>query len=481
LHLQLLHVPELVGATLAVLETMNGNVLIVEDQFIEANHIQMVLEKAGYTVIAIAHEVRTALEIIDQQVPDLVLLDIYLKGKLTGIDLARVLRKRNIAFVYLSANSSKEILDAAKSTQPYGFLVKPFREKDILVTLDIAHYLHQQKAELSKPQPPLNIPANTTLPAIVGNSPVLLQVMEKVRIAAPSDVSVLILGESGTGKEKIAESIHNLSTRRKHPFVRVNCAALPPALIESELFGHEKGAFTGASERRSGKFEMAQKGTIFLDEIGEMSLPMQVKLLHVLQEKQIDRIGGKTPVDLDIRIIAATNRNLEKEVAEGRFRLDLYYRLNVFPVTLPPLRERREDIMLLAAHFVQVYAKKFGKVVSGFSPAASTQLMSYDWPGNIRELQHLVERSVLMCPGDTISSVSLTNDRNLKISADEGTLKVKSMEEVERDHISQILLQCNGRIAGTGGAAELLGLNVSTLNSRMKKLGIVKGARFFAK
>jgi two-component system response regulator HydG len=460
---------------------MNGNVLIVEDQFIEANHIQMVLEKAGYTVIAIAHEVRTALEIIDQQVPDLVLLDIYLKGKLTGIDLARVLRKRNIAFVYLSANSSKEILDAAKSTQPYGFLVKPFREKDILVTLDIAHYLHQQKAELSKPQPPLNIPANTTLPAIVGNSPVLLQVMEKVRIAAPSDVSVLILGESGTGKEKIAESIHNLSTRRKHPFVRVNCAALPPALIESELFGHEKGAFTGASERRSGKFEMAQKGTIFLDEIGEMSLPMQVKLLHVLQEKQIDRIGGKTPVDLDIRIIAATNRNLEKEVAEGRFRLDLYYRLNVFPVTLPPLRERREDIMLLAAHFVQVYAKKFGKVVSGFSPAASTQLMSYDWPGNIRELQHLVERSVLMCPGDTISSVSLTNDRNLKISADEGTLKVKSMEEVERDHISQILLQCNGRIAGTGGAAELLGLNVSTLNSRMKKLGIVKGARFFAK
>jgi DNA-binding NtrC family response regulator len=481
LHLQLLHVPELVGATLAVLETMNGNVLIVEDQFIEANHIQMVLEKAGYTVIAIAHEVRTALEIIDQQVPDLVLLDIYLKGKLTGIDLARVLRKRNIAFVYLSANSSKEILDAAKSTQPYGFLVKPFREKDILVTLDIAHYLHQQKAELSKPQPPLNIPANTTLPAIVGNSPVLLQVMEKVRIAAPSDVSVLILGESGTGKEKIAESIHNLSTRRKHPFVRVNCAALPPALIESELFGHEKGAFTGASERRSGKFEMAQKGTIFLDEIGEMSLPMQVKLLHVLQEKQIDRIGGKTPVDLDIRIIAATNRNLEKEVAEGRFRLDLYYRLNVFPVTLPPLRERREDIMLLAAHFVQVYAKKFGKVVSGFSPAASTQLMSYDWPGNIRELQHLVERSVLMCPGDTISSVSLTNDRKLKISADEGTLKVKSMEEVERDHISQILLQCNGRIAGTGGAAELLGLNVSTLNSRMKKLGIVKGARFFAK
>jgi two-component system response regulator HydG len=159
LHLQLLHVPELVGATLAVLETMNGNVLIVEDQFIEANHIQMVLEKAGYTVIAIAHEVRTALEIIDQQVPDLVLLDIYLKGKLTGIDLARVLRKRNIAFVYLSANSSKEILDAAKSTQPYGFLVKPFREKDILVTLDIAHYLHQQKAELSKPQPPLNLPS----------------------------------------------------------------------------------------------------------------------------------------------------------------------------------------------------------------------------------------------------------------------------------------------------------------------------------
>lgn len=457
---------------------MNGKVLIVEDQFIEANHIQMVLEKAGYTVIAIAHDVRSALEIIDGEVPDLVLLDIYLKGNLTGIDLARVLRKRNIAFVYLSANSSKQILDAAKSTQPYGFLVKPFREKDILVALDIAHYLHQQKAELSKPQPPLNIPVNTPLPVIVGNSPGLLEVMEKVRIAAPSDVSVLILGESGTGKEKIAESIHNLSDRRTHPFVRVNCAALPPALIESELFGHEKGAFTGASERRSGKFELAQKGTIFLDEIGEMSLSMQVKLLHVLQEKQIERIGGKAPVDLDIRIIAATNRNLEKEVAEGRFRLDLYYRLNVFPVTLPPLRERQDDIMPLAIHFLQIFALKFGKAVTGFSPSVSKQLMSHAWPGNIRELQHLVERSVLMCSGDTITGVGLINDSKIQISQEEGNLKVKSMEEVERDYIVQVLRQCNGRIAGTGGAAELLGLHVSTLNSRMKKLGITRGSWF---
>ncbi|MBO9611380.1 MAG: sigma-54-dependent Fis family transcriptional regulator [Dyadobacter sp.] len=458
---------------------MNSKVLIVEDQFIEANHIQMVLEKAGYTIIAIAHDVRSALEIIDGELPDLVLLDIYLKGNQTGIDLARILRKRNIAFVYLSANSSKEILDAAKSTQPYGFLVKPFREKDILVTLDIAHYLHQQKTELSKPQPPLNIPANTPFSAIVGNSSGLLEVMEQVRIAAPSDVSVLILGESGTGKEKIAQSIHNLSDRRKHPFVRVNCAALPSALIESELFGHEKGAFTGASERRTGKFELAQKGTIFLDEIGEISLSMQAKLLHVLQEKQIDRIGGKTPINLDIRIIAATNRNLEKEVAEGRFRLDLYYRLNVFPITLPPLRERRDDIMPLAVHFIQIFAARFGKEVSGFSPSVSKQLMSYDWPGNIRELQHLVERSVLMCSGDTITSVGLLNDSKMKIATGDGTAKVKSMEEMERDYIVQILGQCNGRVSGSGGAAELLGLNVSTLNSRMKKLGI-KGSRFFA-
>lgn len=458
---------------------MNGKVLIVEDQYIEANHIQMVLEKAGCTVIAIAHDVRSALEIIDGQIPDLVLLDIYLKGNLTGIDLARVLRKRNIAFVYLSANSSKEILDAAKSTQPYGFLVKPFREKDILVTLDIAHYLHQQKKELSKPQPLLHIPADTQLPTIIGNSPAISEVMDKVHIAAPSDVSVLILGESGTGKEKIAESIHNLSYRRKQPFVRVNCAALPASLIESELFGHEKGAFTGASERRSGKFEMAQKGTIFLDEIGEMSLSMQVKLLHVLQEKQIDRIGGKTPIDLDIRIIAATNRNLEKEVAEGRFRLDLYYRLNVFPITLPPLRERREDIMPLAVYFVRMFATKFGKIVSGFSPSVSKQLVDYDWPGNIRELQHLVERSVLMSPGDIITTINLQNDSKLEVPRTEANSKVKSMEEVERDYIVQILQQCNGRIAGPGGAAELLALNVSTLNSRMKKLGIIKGSRFF--
>ncbi|SDE10928.1 DNA-binding transcriptional response regulator, NtrC family, contains REC, AAA-type ATPase, and a Fis-type DNA-binding domains [Dyadobacter soli] len=459
---------------------MNGKVLIVEDQFIEANHIQMVLEKAGYTVIAIAHDVRSALEIIDVTLPDLVLLDIYLKGNLTGIDLARVLRKRDIAFVYLSANSSREILDAAKSTQPYGFLVKPFREKDILVTLDIAHYLHQQKSELSKPQPPLDIPVNSALPTIVGSSPGLLEVMEKVRIAAPSDVSVLILGESGTGKEKIAESIHKLSDRRKHPFVRVNCAALPAALIESELFGHEKGAFTGASERRSGRFELAQNGTIFLDEIGELTLSMQAKLLHVLQEKQIDRIGGKTPIDLDIRIIAATNRNLEKEVAEGRFRLDLYYRLNVFPVALPPLRERKDDIMPLAIYFVQIFAAKFGKSVSGFSPSVSRQLVSYDWPGNIRELQHLIERSVLMSSGDTINGISLLNNAKAEISPEGGASKIKSMEEMERDYIIQILKKCSGRIAGTGGAAELLGLNVSTLNSRMKKLGINKSTTFFA-
>lgn len=459
---------------------MKGKVLIVEDQFIEANHIQMVLEKAGYTVIGIAHDVRSALDTVAIEVPDLVLLDIYLKGNLTGIDLARVLQKKNIAFVYLSANSSKDILDAAKSTQPYGFLVKPFREKDILVTLDIAQYLHEQKAVFSKPQPPARVPVGEPLTAVVGNSPALLQVLEKVRIAAPSDVSVLILGESGTGKEKIAESLHNLSERRKHPFIRVNCAALPPTLIESELFGHEKGAFTGASERRIGKFEMAQKGTIFLDEIGEMSLSMQVKLLHVLQERQIDRIGGTAPIKLDTRIVAATNRNLEKEVAEGRFRLDLYYRLNVFPVTLPPLRERKEDILLLAAHFLAIFSAKLRKTVSGFSPSVAKQLTSYHWPGNIRELQHLIERSVLMCQDDTITSIGLLNDVKVEVPADRGTSKIKSMEEVERDYIINVLHQCNGRVAGAGGAAELLGLNVSTLNSRMKKLGIVKGETFFA-
>lgn len=469
---------------------MNQKILIVEDQFIEANNLQMILERAGYQVCTIAHSVSMALEIIDEEQPDLVLLDIYLQGPLTGIDLAHVLKEKNIAFVYLSANSNPETLEAAKATRPYGFLVKPFREKDVLVTLNIAYYLHEHSLEASlRREPGLQLMkpsassevrvvagSSTQTPfseGIIGRSESLGQVLNLLQIVAPSETSVLILGESGTGKEKIAQSIHTLSPRKTKPLIKVNCATLPAALIESELFGHEKGAFTGATDRRIGKFEQAEGGTIFLDEIGEMPPDLQVKLLRVLQEKEIERIGGRNTIRINVRVIAATNRNLEEEVAGGRFRIDLYYRLNVFPILLPPLRERKEDIPLLADHFVHLYARKAGKKITGLSDRALKSLMHYHWPGNIRELENLIERSVLLSNGTNIEDIPIPTVRLEEIAnLNGGTQHTKTMEENERDHIQLVLAQCNGKVAGPNGAAERLGIPVSTLNSRMKKLGI---------
>lgn len=458
---------------------MKKKILIVEDQFIEANNLQMILEKAGYRVCGIARSVPVALDIIGQETPDLVLLDIFLQGELTGIDLAKKLREKNIAFVYLSANSNQKTLDEAKVTRPYGFLVKPFREKDILVTLDIAWYLHEQnrasrqlQEEVKKQMlPPSGVEEFKT---IVGQSKPLKKVLEAISLVAPSDTSVLLLGESGTGKEKVADCIHAMSHRRSKPFIKVNCAALPSTLIESELFGHERGAFTGAMERRIGKFEQATGGTIFLDEIAEMPLETQVKLLRVLQEKEIGRIGGADTIKVNVRIIAATNRNLEKEVAEGRFRMDLYYRLYVFPIVLPPLRERKDDIPLLAKHFIHHYSTKSGKRITSIAETAMEQLLEYHWPGNIRELENMMERTVVLTKTEVINTVSLPEISKKDAGFFLRDQPIKTIEENERDHILSALKKCNGKVSGEGGAAELLNIRVSTLNSRMKKLGIRK-------
>jgi DNA-binding NtrC family response regulator len=461
-------------------------ILIVEDQFIEANNLQEMLETAGYRVSGIARSVAKALAIIGQHKPDLVLLDIFLQGPLTGIDLAKILRERNIPFVYLSANSNRNTLEAAKATHPYGFLVKPFREKDVLVMLEIAWYLHGNSMESMnrKKSEEMGSPSLLATDAtgesvfygIIGKSQKLQNVFNHVRIVAPSDTSVLILGENGTGKERIAECIHELSPRRAKSMIKVNCAALPPTLVESILFGHEKGSYTGATEKRTGKFELAQGSTIFFDEIGEMPLDMQAKFLRALQEREIERIGGNKTIKIDVRIIAATNRNLEKEVAEGRFRIDLYFRLNVFPVLLPPLRERKEDIPLLVQHFINRYSKKYAKQVTGVSENVIQHMHGYHWPGNVRELEHLIERSVLLSEGDVIDHLPDFHVKYpaLAASTEAPADKVKTIEEVERDHILHVLQVCKGKISGKGGAAELLGMNVSTLNSRMKKLGIEK-------
>ncbi len=308
---------------------------------------------------------------------------------------------------------------------------------------------------------------------IIGSSPAIKSVLKLVEQVAPSDSTVLILGETGTGKELIARAIHNSSPRKKELMIKINCAALPASLIESELFGHERGSFTGAIDRRIGKFELANKSTLFLDEIGELPLELQVKLLRALQEKEIERIGGKTTIKIDVRIIAATNRNLDQMIKDGRFRLDLYYRLHIFPILSPPLRERKEDIPVLAAHFVSRFAKKAGKNIGALNAKVLKELMGYNWPGNIRELEHVIERSVVLTNNETIRSVYLPVSKTVADSSQtELITATKTLQEQEKEYILKILKQVNGRISGAGGAAQLLGIPPSTLNSRLKRLGI---------
>ncbi|MCF2446664.1 sigma 54-interacting transcriptional regulator [Dyadobacter sp. CY345] len=310
---------------------------------------------------------------------------------------------------------------------------------------------------------------------IIGESLAIQKTFRLIAQVAPSDSAVLLLGETGTGKELVARAIHNNSPRKNKMMVKVNCAALPANLIESELFGHERGSFTGATERRLGKFELANNGTLFLDEIGEMPLELQVKLLRALQEKEIERVGGKTTIKVDVRIIAATNRDLEKEMEEGRFRSDLFYRLNIFPIYLSSLRDRREDIPLLATHFIHRYSKKIGRKINTLTNRALQDLMEYSWPGNIRELEHLIERSILLSTGDTIKQIHLPVNKPKNYgAAHTEELKLKTIDENEREHILMTLKYCKGRVAGDFGAAEILGVHPSTLNSKIKRLGIKK-------
>ncbi|MGA0557094.1 sigma 54-interacting transcriptional regulator [Larkinella sp. VNQ87] len=661
--------------------TADCQILIVEDEFVIANDLSLILSLAGYSILGVADSVAEARDLMAQHRPDMVLLDIYLKGKETGIDLAKELEEATIPFIFISANDNRSILEQVKATQPCGYLVKPFREKDVLTALEIGRYRHAHSAELklreekalqialtdvlsekdswenkllraamflqphipfdyltirhrkaasdrtysyyrvgfeeyqlidqtefgqlTKTAPeqlaqlqagitfvksdrynhdafdqlarqhpfvqllagafrlqsalvmPLTIrpsesftisffsrqpdqylgrhlallerleqPMLLTLgrilafeevarlseqlrrensylqeevktianfEEIIGTSQHLLRVFNQVSQVAPTDTTVLILGESGTGKELFARAIHNLSARKDKILVKINCAALPATLIESELFGHEKGAFTGALDRRIGKFELAKGGTIFLDEIGEMPLELQAKLLRVLQEKEIERVGGNTPIKTDVRVIAATNRQLEKEVADGRFRMDLYFRLSTFPIHLPPLRDRKSDIPLLATFFAQKSARKLGKPFNGINDRVLGELLHYGWPGNIRELENVIEQAVILNNGHSPLELgrplvnTLFSGNPAPVAPEEtgtgrGTvlppkdlLDVKQIQqETEREYILRVLKQTNGRVRGSGGAAELLNLKPTTLEYRMEKLGIRK-------
>jgi len=653
-----------------------ARVLIVEDEFLIADSLKDMLEEAGYVVVGIADSVAEATQLLEEHQPTLVLLDIYLKAGETSLGLACTLHTQHIPFIYISANSSERVLNEVTATQPNGYVVKPFRKKDLLYTLEIAAYRHahgleqklrqeqslhtaitealsaavewEQKllsvAELLQPHVPFDlmliglegeegtracnflrigfeeyqtirmadfrrmtglsadqyialrvempfaegihvrngtdfsqasqrfrllqaivktfrvqanvrltfhttqgqaftisfysrqaeaytpehvavldrlrqalvltlertlafdeiarlseqlgrenrylqqeVTSSASFEDIIGTSPALRAAFTQLAQVAPTDATVLLLGESGTGKELFARAVHQLSPRKDALLVKVNCANLPAALIESELFGHEKGAFTGATERRLGKFELAHRGTLFLDEIGELPLEMQSKLLRVLQEKEIERLGGSGPIKTDVRVVAATNRNLEQEVAQGRFRLDLYYRLSVFPLRLPALRERAEDIALLADFFARTFSRRASKPYPGLSEAALAELKAYTWPGNIRELENVMEQAVILADGrhplalgrpllsPWAAALSASNSPP-ETSPEPRTLaEVKQrQEQAERDNILAVLKRANGKIRGKGGAAELLEIKPTTLEYRMDKLGIRK-------
>jgi formate hydrogenlyase transcriptional activator len=302
---------------------------------------------------------------------------------------------------------------------------------------------------------------------IIGHSKQIRRVLKQVETVAPTDSTVLILGETGTGKELLARAVHNLSPRHDHTFVRVNCASIPAGLLESELFGHEKGAFTGAIAQRMGRLELAHQGTIFLDEVGDIPLELQPKLLRALQEKEFERLGSTRTITTDVRIVAATNRDLEKLVASGQFRSDLFYRLHVFPITVPPLRERSEDIPLLVQYFLSKFSQRMKKNIESVAPEGMQALCRYSWPGNIRELEHVIERAVILCNGAVLKIPPFE-----PVATEAAPSTSSALEDVERQHIMRVLREAKGKVGGPGGAAERLGVNRTTLNSRMQKLRI---------
>jgi len=306
---------------------------------------------------------------------------------------------------------------------------------------------------------------------IVGESPELRRVLQQVETVAPTDSTVLLLGETGTGKERVARAIHNLSRRSEKPFVKINCAAIPTGLLESELFGHEKGAFTGAIAQKVGRFELADGGTVFLDEVGDIPAELQPKLLRVLQEQEFERLGGSRTIHVDTRLVAATNRDLSTMVAERQFRSDLYYRLNVFPIRIPPLRERSGDIPLLVRFFAQMYSRRLGRNVETIPSETMDALVRYAWPGNVRELENLIERAVILSPGTGLR-VPLAELQ----SVESAPANASTLEQMEREHILRVLRASQWRLSGPGGAAESLGMKRTTLQSRMKKLGISKNS-----
>jgi len=462
------------------MEDNTPHILVVDDELSMRELLEVLLGKEGYKVTC-AENGRNAISMIKKTVFDLLLCDIRL-GDITGIDVLKALRDENqdTVVIMISAYASTEAAVEAMNEGAYDFVPKPFNNEELKKTIKNA--LSLRTIEHEKEILDDELKKTLHFEKIVGNSPVMRNIYNLIRQVAKTKTSILITGESGTGKELIAKAIHDESKRKEKPFVVVNCGGIPETLMESELFGHKKGSFTGATQDKKGLFEAADKGTIFLDEIGELTLPIQVKLLRAVQERVFKPVGSNEDVSVDIRIISATNKKLEDEVIVGNFREDLFYRLNVIEIKMPPLRERKSDLRLLAQHFLEKYSREMEKEVTKMSSYAIDLLNKYDFPGNIRELENLMERSVALSSTNIILPDSLALSvhkrrwiegvKNRRFDLDEvrnGVSLDTILEEIERAYLVKALECTNGK---KQEAAELLDISFRTFRYRMTKLDI---------
>ncbi len=441
-----------------------AKILVVDDEVIIRESLRDWLSDVGHLVL-IAENGPQALEIIQKEKPAVAIVDLVMPG-MDGIELLKRAREisPSIEVVIITAYGSIPTAITAMREGAYDYIEKPFcpEKVELLIEKLVEHQrlieenisLHQKLEERYR------------FENIIAKSSKMQQVIEVIKVVAKSNATVLITGESGTGKELVARAIHSQSYRKDKPFIAVSCAALPETLLESELFGHEKGAFTGAHAQRKGKFEIANQGSLFLDEIGEMSANIQVHLLRVLEEKEFTRVGGNELVKVDVRVISATNKDVRKAVASGQFREDLYYRLNVVTIELPPLRERKEDIPLLAQHFLKKFAVENQKEISDFSAEATDFLLKYEWPGNVRELENAIERAVILAKNSYIEITDLPQESlTLAHSAPSG----KSLEEIEKNHILNILNETGGNYSK---AARIMGISRMTLYNKVRAYGL---------
>lgn len=453
------------------MSTTGALVYIVDDDPSAREGVAGLIRSAGLRVQAFA-SAEEFLAAPRPELPSCLVLDVSLPG-VSGLDLQEELAKADvkIPIIFLTGHGDIRMTVRALKAGASNFLTKPFDDEEMLNAIRQCITPNEEERRYLESE----IRTAHNFCDIIGNSDALYKVLEQIAIVAPTDSTALLLGETGTGKELVARAIHNLSSRRDRPFVRINCAAIPSGLLESELFGHEKGAFTGALMQKKGRFELADHGSLFLDEIGDISLELQPKLLRAVQEQEFERLGSARTIKVDVRIIAATHRNLAAMIREDKFREDLFYRLNVFPIEIPPLRERRGDIPLLVQHFMSKLSRQMGKKITSIPRHTMQLLANASWPGNVRELQNFIERAVILTQGSELYVPLAELKDGIRThggASVPASHPASTFHDAERQAIINALKAASGRIAGTGGAAERLGLKRTTLQNKIRRLNL---------